>query len=135
MSYTFTVTVRVLLLNIDKEILILPADKGNATVIISTTDYVRKIETLLYPITYNKLPRHPTARLLRTTNQLIKDSTTVAAEDISKFKKSEVLPPRLYGLPKIHKPLVVSSGTCTEDTIFVLKRWKFWIDNNVTILD
>jgi len=72
--------------------------------IISTTDYERKIETFLDPITYKKLPCDPTARILRTTNQLIKDSTTVAAEDISKLKKSEALPPRLYGLPKIHKP-------------------------------
>jgi len=50
------------------------------------------------------LPRDPTDRILRTTNQVIKDSTTVAAEDIPKLKKSEVLPPRLYGLPQIHKP-------------------------------
>jgi len=79
--------------NQDREILILPADKGNATVIISTTDE-RKIETLLDPITYKKLPRDPTGRILRTTNQLIKYSTTVAAEDILKLKKTEALPPR-----------------------------------------
>jgi len=82
-------------LNPDREILILPTDKGNATVIISTTAYERKIETLLDPITYKKLPRDPTGRLLRNTNQLIKDSTTVTAEDISKRKKTEALPPRL----------------------------------------
>jgi len=90
-------------LNQDREILVLPADKGNATVIISTTDHERKIETFLDPITYKKLPRDPTGRILKTTNQLIKDSTIFAAEDISKLKKTEALPPRLYGLPKILK--------------------------------
>jgi len=40
--------------------------------------------------------------LLNTSNNcVIKDSTT--AEDISKLKKTEALPSRLYGLPKIHK--------------------------------
>jgi len=62
-------------------------------VIISTTNYERKIETLLDPITYKKLPRDPTGRILRTTNQLIKDSTTVGAKDISKLKKTEPFHP------------------------------------------
>jgi len=35
---------------------------------------------------------------------MVKDSTPVAAEDISILKQSEALRPRLYGLPKIHKP-------------------------------
>jgi len=35
---------------------------------ISTTDYERKIETLLDPITYKKLSRDPTARILRTND-------------------------------------------------------------------
>jgi len=66
--------------------------------------HVNIVQTVKMSITYKKLPRDPTGRIFRTTNQLIKDSTTVAAEDILKLKKTETLPPRLYGLPKIHKP-------------------------------
>jgi len=120
-NLTFGETAAPKTLNQDKNILVLPADKGNATVIISTTDYERKIETVLNPITYKKLPRDPTARILRTTNQLIEDSTSVAAEDILKLKKSEVLPTRLYGLPKIDKsdvplrPTVSAIGSTTYE--------------------
>ena len=39
-------------LNTDENILILPADKGNATVVMNTTDYEYKIEELLDPSTY-----------------------------------------------------------------------------------
>jgi len=42
------------------ELTILPADKGNATVILSTTDYKRKIHTLLEDSAYRRLTNDPT---------------------------------------------------------------------------
>ena len=92
-------------LNADKNITILPADKGNATVIMDTTDYKEKIEELLEPHTYKKLNQDPTGKILRKTNNLIK-SSSIPSEKHRSLCKTEALPPWLYGLPKIHKSTV-----------------------------
>ena len=52
-------------LNDNKNILILPADKGNATVVIETDDYKWKILDLLDLDTYRKLPKDLTSKILR----------------------------------------------------------------------
>ena len=44
----------------NSELTILPADKGNATVILSTTDYKQKIHTLLEDPAYRRLTKDPT---------------------------------------------------------------------------
>ena len=46
-------------LNADKNIMILPEDKGNATVIMNTTDYKEEIKELLEPHTYKKTKPGP----------------------------------------------------------------------------
>ena len=105
-------------LNRDKDILILPADKGNATVIMKTTDYNGKILDILNTNDYKKVTRDPTAQILRKTNQLIR-SSTLHTDTKKRLYKSEALPPRLYGLPKIHKkeiplrPIVSAIGSPT----------------------
>ena len=102
----------------DQNILILPADKGNATVIMKTEDYNNKIKELLDPNTYKKLKRDPTDSIVRKTNSLVKASSI--EPDIQKrIIQSEALPPRMYGLPKIHKanvplrPIVSAIGSPT----------------------
>ena len=89
-------------LNSDKNILILSADKGNATVVMNTDDYDQKIKDLLDPMTYKKLNKDPTANILRKTNSIIKRST-IPPDVQRNLTASEALSPRLYGLPKIHK--------------------------------
>jgi len=39
---------------------ILPADKGNATVVLNTVDYKQKITSLLQDPSYRRLARDPT---------------------------------------------------------------------------
>lgn len=92
-------------LNNNKEIVISTADKGNATVIMNVWDYQRKISELLDPASYRKLPSDPTSRLIRKTNQLIKQSS-IPVEKQRQLINTEAQPPRLYGLPKVHKPEV-----------------------------
>ncbi|KAK9874835.1 hypothetical protein WA026_005651 [Henosepilachna vigintioctopunctata] len=87
----------------NKDIIILPADKGNATTVLNTVDYHQKVQDLLKPENYKMLKRDPTASILRKTNDLIKNSS-IPEELQKKIKVSEALSPRLYGLPKIHKP-------------------------------
>jgi hypothetical protein len=52
---------------------ILPADKGNATVILNTTDYKLKINSLLEDSAYRKLNRVPTDSKEQKTIQILKN--------------------------------------------------------------
>jgi hypothetical protein len=105
-------------LNDDEYIIILPADKGNATVVMKLEDYKMKILDLLDPTIYKKIPRDPTTRILRHANSLIKSSSLDKNTKL-KLHKSEALSPRLYGVPKIHKnnvplrPIVNTIGSPT----------------------
>ena len=107
-------------LNSDKDIIILPADKGNATVIMSTAVYEQNIQELLDPNTYKIVNKDPNGRILWLANKLIKESSI---DGVNKkcLCKSEALPPRLYGLPKIHKdqtplrPIVSAIGSPTYE--------------------
>ncbi|CAH2086613.1 unnamed protein product [Euphydryas editha] len=84
------------------DITVLRADKGNATVVMDTSDYNTKIEQLLSDkSTYKIVNKDPTNKILKETNDLIKKYS-------DKLKIDVKLPtcaksPRLYGLPKIHK--------------------------------
>ena len=51
---------------------ILPADKGNATVILNATDYKQKISTMIREPAYKKLKKDPTAAIERKTTRLLK---------------------------------------------------------------
>ncbi|GJQ78415.1 hypothetical protein Trydic_g22237 [Trypoxylus dichotomus] len=102
--------------NADKHIIVLSADKGNATTVLNYGDYTQKIRNLPDPDNYKKLLRDPTGQVLRKTNQLIRNSQIPVHEQTGLIK-SEALPPRLYGLPKIHKPalrpIVSAIGSAT----------------------
>ncbi|XP_055837264.1 uncharacterized protein LOC129905732 [Episyrphus balteatus] len=57
-------------LSADKDIIILPADKGNCTVVLDTDDYHSKITNLLNDSsTYKQVSYDPTARVLRKVRQ------------------------------------------------------------------
>nr|XP_034826501.1 uncharacterized protein LOC117983968 [Maniola hyperantus] len=95
---------RTALLNIrnNKDILILPADKGNATVIVDTEVYEDKINQLLSDTnTYKKVNYNPTAR---TTNRIIKLLQALNDKNLlSQLRPHNSTSPKIYGLPKIHK--------------------------------
>ena len=55
------------------QLTILPADKGNATVILNTTDYKLKIASLLGDCAYKKLDKDPTDSIERKTIKLLKN--------------------------------------------------------------
>ena len=62
-------------LKINTDLAILPADKGNATVILITVDYKQKIIALLEDPSYKRLARDPTESKERKTTLLLKKST------------------------------------------------------------
>ncbi|CAH2017764.1 unnamed protein product [Acanthoscelides obtectus] len=100
----------------DENVQVLPADKGNATVVMDTEDYTSKINDLLDRSTYKRLTRDPTQLIVRTTKSLVQKSS-LKDEIKKKVCRSEALTLRIYGLPKIHKanislrPIVSAIGS------------------------
>ena len=91
-------------------IVIAPADKGNATVVMNRSDYDRKIRTLLTDTdTYKRLPKDPTPAMERRMNGLLQGLTRSGTMSDSLYiwlRSSAGKMPLLYGLPKVHKPEV-----------------------------
>ena len=90
-----------------KDEVILPADKGNATVIMRRCDYDGKMEEMLGTGTYGKLRGDPTAtqenRLSRKLKGLEKKGE-ITSGLYNRLRPTGSQPPRIYSLPKIHKP-------------------------------
>ncbi|TWW62451.1 LIM zinc-binding domain-containing [Takifugu flavidus] len=91
----------------DKNITILPADKGRCTVVLNTTDYDTKILSLLTDTaTYEKLKRDPTSSYKKKVVDLLQKLEKDKAIDRPQYYRlypGETIP-CIYGLPKIHKP-------------------------------
>ena len=86
------------------DIVILRADKGNATVVMNTSDYNAKINQLLSDeTTYKKVKTDPTNVVLKNTKKLIIKHSDALHLDVKKLIPPCCKPPKLYGLPKIHK--------------------------------
>ena len=103
-------------------LVLLPADKGRSTVILSRTDYEKKAYDILQGGKYNILHHDPTAKYERHLIQLLLNQ-----------KRKGYLPPKIYwsihpsgskiplfyGLPKVHKanvplrPIVAAQGSVT----------------------
>jgi hypothetical protein len=90
-------------LKANEELTVIPADKGNEAVVLGTSDYNQKITALLEDKVYKKLKKDPTDSIEHTTVLLVKKSPT-AEEICQQLQPQSSTPPRLYGLPKIHKP-------------------------------
>lgn len=56
------------------EIVVLPADKGNATVVVSHKDYTEKMQSLLNDDSYRKISVDPTQKVENKTWALLKDA-------------------------------------------------------------
>ncbi|KAJ0170974.1 hypothetical protein K1T71_013746 [Dendrolimus kikuchii] len=86
------------------EITVLRADKGNATVVMDTSDYNSKIQDLLSDeSTYKKVKTDPTDKVTKQTIAVMKKHSEKLSLDVSALTPSCAKAPKLYGLPKIHK--------------------------------
>ena len=92
----------------DKDIVILPADKGRVTVVMDKKDYTDKMDSLVNDKqTYEPLKRDPTPALQRRLNGKLLDLKKTETIDIQLYYRLRCrVPqsPKLYGLPKLHKP-------------------------------
>lgn len=98
-------------LQANTEIVILPADKGNATVLIDTSVYKSKVLALLDDQdTYVRLTRDPTLKVQRDLQTLLADVFRFVPPERKSLYYSLLChngaAPALYGLPKVHKPNV-----------------------------
>ena len=90
----------------DKNIVILPADKGNATVVLNKDDYNQKMNDLLKDASYKRLRNNPTTKVEKKVADALKEVENKGGLSTSQRKSltnKYSTPPQLYGLPKIHK--------------------------------
>ncbi|XP_047020588.1 uncharacterized protein LOC124630667, partial [Helicoverpa zea] len=72
---------------------------------MDTSDYNDKIQDLLSDeSTYKQVKTDPTTKTLKSTSDLIKKYSETLNLDVKYLVPSCAKPPKLYGLPKIHKP-------------------------------
>ena len=108
----------------DEGIVILPADKGNATVILDKDEYEQKAMEILAKPPFRKLKRDPTKRNESRVNDGLKRLLNRKAIDKATYNSLRVSlngsrPPLFYGSVKIHKPdrplrpIVSATGSST----------------------
>lgn len=98
----------------------LSADKDNVAIIMDTTVYQRKISELLANDAYQTISRDPTGRIEhRSANIINKPNLPLEGGKGCSLLCLASRPPRLYGVPKIHKtgiplrPIVSTIGAPT----------------------
>lgn len=106
------------------ELLILKADKGNVTVAMNKHTYGELAESILGDEKYyKKINKNPTITIQNKCNEKIKQlaSKQYITQDVAKsLYNYNAVPPRFYGLPKVHKqelslrPIVSSINTPTS---------------------
>ena len=91
-----------------ENIVILPADKGRVTVVTDKTNYYDKMDALVNDKqSYEVLIQDPTPALQRKLNRKLLDLKKTDAIDIQRYNRLRYRvpqPPKLCGLPKLHKP-------------------------------
>lgn len=90
-------------LNENENIVILKANKGEATMISNKKDYIEKTnDHLNNSRCYKKLEKTPINCIMKDVSKAIKEST-LHEEVKKKFITSSPIVPRIYGLLMIHK--------------------------------
>ena len=91
----------------DRDCIVLTADKGVAMVVTVREDYINKADSLLNQNTYRSIPWDPTATIKNKLISILKRVKNQTGLDSLTYKSmcpTGCVPPKLYGLPKIHKP-------------------------------
>lgn len=91
----------------DDTVKVLPADKGNATVVLDAETYKEKITETLQAGKYTLLTKDPTESFERkVANTLRKHKALFSDKQRTRLTPHHSKIPHMYGLPKIHKPNV-----------------------------
>ncbi|BHF62258.1 hypothetical protein SprV_0200523900 [Sparganum proliferum] len=110
-------------LKADKDLVIVPADKGRSTVVLDRKDYLQKAKGLLedrqfyVPCATN--PAKALTREINATLLALENSGAITPTDRRTARPQDTALARFYGLPKVHKdgaplrPIVSLRGTPT----------------------
>nr|VZH97910.1 unnamed protein product [Spirometra erinaceieuropaei] len=118
-------------LKADKDLVIVPADKGRSTVVLDRTDYLQITKGLLEDRQFNvTCATNPVKALTCEINAKLLDlenSGAITPTDRRMARPQDTALARFYGLPKVHKdgaplrPIVSLKGTPT----YGLAKWLF----------
>ena len=106
----------------DRDRIVLTADKGVAMIVMDRQDYINKANHLLNQNTYKTIIKDPTNTIKNKLINILKTIKTKSGLGTSTYKSmypTGCVPPKFYGLPKIHKPdtplrpIVSSCGSVT----------------------
>ena len=115
----------------DKDKVVLTADKGVAMVVMDKQDYINKTEELLVQPAYRTISKDPTNKIkaqLITKLRRIKRENNLDEGMYKAMYPTHCIPPKFYGLPKIHKignplrPIVFSKGSVTYGVAKVISK-------------
>ena len=100
----------------NKEILIVGADKGNATVVLDKSEYAEKMNTMLADeTTYKKVNKDNTSKIKRSLIDKLaklKNEQKITEGQYRYLRPTAEIIPRVYGSPKIHKENVPLKTNC-----------------------
>ena len=106
----------------DRDRIVPTADKGVAMVVMDRQDYINKANHLLNQNTYKVITKDPTNTIKNKLINILKTIKTKSGLGTNTYKSmypTGCVPPKFYGLPKIHKPdtplrpIVSSCGSVT----------------------
>ena len=106
----------------DRDCIVLTADKGVAMVVMDRQDYINKAKHLLNQNTYKTITKDLTNTIKNKLINILKTIKTKSGLGTNIYKSmypTGCVPPKFYGLPKIHKPdtplrpIVSSCGSVT----------------------
>ena len=107
----------------DRDYIVLTADKGVAMVIMDRQDYISQANNLLSQNTYRSIPWDPTNTIknkLINILKRVKSQTGLNNQTYKAMYPTGCVPPKFYGLSKIHKPdtplrpIMSSCGSVTD---------------------
>ena len=88
------------------EIKVMKADKGNVAVVMNTIEYDFKLSEIVESTAYQKVTKNPMPSVKNKTEKLLrkfKNENKIEQRTYYKIYPKTIIPPRIYGLPKIHK--------------------------------
>ena len=91
----------------DRDRIVRTADKGVAMVVMDKQDYINKSNQLLNQNTYKVISKDPTNTIKNKLINILKGIKTKTGLGSNTYKSmypTGCVPPKFYGLPKIHKP-------------------------------
>jgi hypothetical protein len=88
-----------------EDLILQKADKGNSMVILDRVDYISKCIDFISLAKISVLTKDPTSKFQNSVKSAISSSNTLfGRKEMYRLCPPNPIPPRLYGLIKIHKP-------------------------------